>query len=66
MLACAAHTGSKPQELAQTWIEPQEAVDPDPKRAARYNEQFEAYKHLYPTIQDFHDRTASASGRLSP
>ena len=57
MLACAAHCGTSPVELARTWVRPQEVVEPDPRRSAHYEERFGAYRELYPALREFHDRT---------
>ena len=46
LLACAADTGEKPQNLIQTWVKPTSVVEPDPHRASVYNERFGAYKDL--------------------
>ena len=52
MLACAAHTGVSPRELVQTWVKPGPAIEPDPHRAARYSERFDAYRELYPAMRE--------------
>lgn len=53
MLACAAHTGAKPQELIRAWVKPTSLVEPDSRRAAIYTEKFAAYKRLYPMVREF-------------
>ena len=57
MLACAAHTGNRPQELATTWVKTTSVVEPDPRRAPLYSERFGAYKELYPLMRQFSSRT---------
>jgi xylulokinase len=57
MLACAAHTGAKPQELVETWVDTTSVVQPDPRRAALYSERFEAYKEVYPAVRTLWNRT---------
>ncbi len=59
MLACAADTGAKPQELIDAWVRPVSVVEPDRARAARYDERFDAYRHVYPAVRDLY-------GRISP
>lgn len=53
MLACAAHTNAKPQELVAAWVKPASLVEPDPRRARRYAERFAAYQRLYPAVRDW-------------
>jgi len=57
MLACAADTGTSPQELVDTWVKTTSVVEPDARRASIYSERFAAYKELYPLIREFCDRT---------
>jgi len=59
MLACAADTGAPLAQLVETWVKPQSVVEPDPKRAAFYQQRFQAYKELYPAIRDYWNRTTS-------
>jgi xylulokinase len=59
MLACAAHTGASPHELARAWVKTGPAVEPDAGRAARYSEQFENYRNLYPAVRDLWKRSRS-------
>jgi xylulokinase len=51
MLACAAHRKASPRDLVDTWIKPQSTVDPNPRRAAAYDERFAAYRKLYPAMK---------------
>lgn len=51
LLACAAHSGAKPQDLVDTWVKPTSVVEPDPERAKQYEEKFAAYRELYPAIR---------------
>ena len=53
MLACAAHTGTSPRELVNTWVKTGAAVEPDSHRAAYYGERFAAYRQLYPAMREF-------------
>jgi xylulokinase len=57
MLACAADSGAKPQALVDTWVKPQSVVEPDARRAAVYDERFQAYKEIYPAVRDLCNRT---------
>ena len=52
LLACAAHGSVAPRDLVKTWVKTGEAVEPDPRRAARYNERFKAYRQLYPAMRE--------------
>jgi xylulokinase len=52
MLACAAHTGVSPRELAKSWVKTGPAVEPDARRADRYDAMFNAYREIYPAIRD--------------
>jgi xylulokinase len=58
MLACAADTGARPQELAETWVRTESVVEPEARRAAAYEERFRAYRELYPMVRQFYERTA--------
>ena len=60
LLACAAHTGASPHEVVNAWVKPGPAVEPDSRRAARYNDRFAAYRKLYPAIRDAWNRLAVA------
>jgi xylulokinase len=51
LLAAAAHRGASPRELVAGWVKTGSAIDPDPRRAARYVERFHAYRELYPAIR---------------
>lgn len=53
LLACAAHTGTAPQELVGSWVKPTSVVEPDPRRAKQYEEKFAAYRELYPAIRQW-------------
>ncbi|NLF67739.1 MAG: hypothetical protein GX575_01655 [Candidatus Anammoximicrobium sp.] len=52
MLACAAQTGAAPHELVRTWVKTGAAIEPEPRRAARYHERFQAYRQLYPIMRE--------------
>ncbi len=60
MLARAARDGGNVRELADAWVERDEAFQPDPTNAARYDERFEDYRRLYRAVRDF-----EAEGRRS-
>jgi len=51
LLACAARTGAKPQELVTTWVKTTSVVEPDLRRAEYYEQRFAQYKELYPSIR---------------
>jgi len=51
LLACAAHTGARPQELVDAWVKPTSVVEPDARRARQYEEKFAAYRRLYPAAR---------------
>ena len=51
MLACAAHSRAKPQDLVSTWVKVTSVVEPDPRRAQYYADRFAQYKLLYPAIR---------------
>lgn len=53
LLACAAHTRAKPQELVGTWVKPTSVIEPDPRRSKHYEEKFAAYKELYPAVRQW-------------
>jgi len=53
MLACSAYTGASPQELANQWVQPGPTIEPDARRAARYDGLFDRYRMLYPAMRDF-------------
>jgi xylulokinase len=55
LLACAADTGAKPQDLAGTWVKRQDVVEPDPKRAKVYREKFGVYQTVYPCMKRWHE-----------
>jgi len=61
LLACAAHTGAAPRDLLATWVQPGPAVEPDPRRAARYRERFAAYRQLYPAMREAWHRLSGAT-----
>ena len=50
LLACAAHSGAAPGELVSQWVRPVAAVEPNPQRAAIYDQRFAEYRQLYPTL----------------
>lgn len=52
LLACAAHTGAAPRELAKSWVKVGPAIEPDPGHAARYRRRFAAYRELYPAVRE--------------
>jgi xylulokinase len=54
LLACAADTRARPQDLVGAWVKPQQVVQPDPVRAAVYRERFQAYQNLYPWMREWH------------
>jgi xylulokinase len=54
LLACAADTGARRQDLVGAWVKPQQVVDPDTARAAVYRQTFQAYQALYPCIKNWH------------
>ncbi len=58
MLACIAHTGAEPRALAGAWVKPCQVIEPDPRRAAMYDERFAAYRELYPAIRAMTGRPA--------
>jgi xylulokinase len=62
LLACAAHTGAKPQELVPTWVKPTSVVEPDARRAKQYEEKFAAYRELYPTVRQWIHRNDECRG----
>jgi xylulokinase len=51
ILACAAHSGAEPRELVAGWVKSGSAIEPDPRRAAIYNERFAAYREVYPALR---------------
>jgi xylulokinase len=51
LLACAAHTGAKPQDLVGAWVKPVSVVEPEPSRAQQYEEKFARYRELYPEVR---------------
>ena len=66
LLACAADTGARSQDLVDTWVKPQQAVEPNPARAAAYRERFEAYQKLYPWMRKWNEtrgQMADGGGR---
>ncbi len=58
MLACAADTRAPLAELVENWVTPQSLVEPDAKRAEFYGGRFQAYKDLYPAMQEYWSRIA--------
>jgi xylulokinase len=52
MLACSADSGVSPRELVKTWVQTGPAIEPDARRAARYDERFAAYREVYPAVRD--------------
>lgn len=47
MLACAADTGVPVPDLAEQWVRVLSTVQPDPARAAVYQQRFDTYRRLY-------------------
>ena len=64
MLACIAHTGASLGALAGDWVKPCRVIEPDPRRAAMYDERFAVYRELYPAIRGIANR--QSPHRLSP
>jgi xylulokinase len=56
VLACAAHTGASPRDVAHRWVKRVASVDPDARRAAYYDQRFLAYRELYPAMRDSWER----------
>lgn len=54
LLACSAHTGAPPRDLAAHWVKPRAAIEPNPQWATRYDEKFHTYRELYPTLKEFY------------
>jgi len=52
LLACAAQTGTAPRELVRHVVKTGAAVEPNPQRAARYRDRFQAYRQLYPLCEN--------------
>ncbi len=52
LLACAADSGSRPQDLVGTWVQPQQIVEPNPARAAVYRDRFSSYQKIYPWMRE--------------
>jgi xylulokinase len=52
LLACAADSGSRPQDLVGKWVQPQQIVEPDPTRAAVYRDRFGSYQKIYPWMRE--------------
>jgi xylulokinase len=53
MLACAADSGTRLDELVAAWVKPQQIVQPDAARAAAYRERFAVYQRVYPWMREF-------------
>ncbi len=51
MLARSAHTGTPAREIIEEIGGTGEPVEPDPERAAFYEERFETYRKLYPALR---------------
>ncbi|MGQ9575985.1 MAG: FGGY-family carbohydrate kinase [Thermoguttaceae bacterium] len=62
MLACAAISGTRAQELVAAWVRTTGTIDPDPRRAAIYQERFLRYQDLYPWVRRWYEPT----GRPKP
>ncbi len=58
LLACAADTGAALGELIERWVKAGSAIEPDPRRAARYDERFAAYRELYPAVREIWKRVS--------
>jgi xylulokinase len=63
LLACAAHRGAAPRELAGSWVKTTRAVEPDPRRAAVYRQRFAAYREVYPALRGLWSAIAARSAR---
>lgn len=51
MLAASAVTKAPLRELAERWVHPGSVFEPNPRRHARYSEQFERYRRLYLAVK---------------
>ena len=51
MLALAAHSGEKLQEIVDRWVKTGPVLEPDPANAAYYTDRFAAYQRLYPALR---------------
>ncbi len=56
LLACAADTGARRQDLVGRWVKTQQVVEPDPARAAVYREKSQVYQSLYPWMRKWYER----------
>lgn len=54
ILACSADTGRTVRDIAADWVKMAECYQPDPHRAAYYNEQFDRYRGLRSAIRPFY------------
>jgi xylulokinase len=63
LLACAAHRGAAPRDLAGSWVKTTRAVEPDPQRAAVYRQRFAAYREVYPALRGLWSAIAARSAR---
>jgi len=51
MLACAAHQREDVTAIASGWVREVDCIEPNPARAAYYDERFEKYVELYPKLK---------------
>ena len=56
MLACAAATGADLPAIGAEWVRPVRVVEPRPRMAAHYAEQFGLYRSLYPALREIRCR----------
>lgn len=54
MLARAAEAEADVADIARQWVRVSEVIEPDQARAAVYDERFQDYLRLYPTISGFY------------
>jgi len=52
MLAMAADTGTSVKKLSGQMVTPSRTFVPDPERGSHYNQQFAAYKRMYPVLKE--------------
>jgi xylulokinase len=53
MLACSSAGQTPVEELCGQLVTGNEVISPDPQKAGIYEEKFESYKKLYPSLKDF-------------
>jgi xylulokinase len=51
MLAASAHMGVPVQSLAEAWVRPSAAFEPNPRWSAHYEERFARYQQLYRAVR---------------